>query len=44
MSTLRFDCYPACVQTASKFGHQTVDLNIALSAIGSLVSSVMIPV
>ncbi|BHF59703.1 Endocytosis and vacuole integrity protein [Sparganum proliferum] len=36
LATLRFDCYPACVQTASKFGHQTVDLNIALSAIGSL--------
>uniref|UniRef100_A0A0X3PWG4 Protein MON2 homolog n=1 Tax=Schistocephalus solidus TaxID=70667 RepID=A0A0X3PWG4_SCHSO len=36
LSTLRFECYPACVQTASKFGHQSVDLNIALSAIGSL--------
>ncbi|KAL7062852.1 hypothetical protein AAHC03_01029 [Spirometra sp. Aus1] len=39
LPTLRFDCYPACVQTASKFGHQTVDLNIALSAIGSLIAT-----
>ncbi len=37
LSVLRPDCYPACVNTAAKFGHQGHDLNIALAAIGSLV-------
>ncbi|VDD74687.1 unnamed protein product [Mesocestoides corti] len=36
LSTLCPDCYPACVNTAAKFGHQMHDLNIALAAIGSL--------
>lgn len=39
LSTLRSDCYPACVETAAKFGHQGLDLNISLAAIGSLVNS-----
>ncbi|CAH8518557.1 unnamed protein product [Schistosoma margrebowiei] len=36
LSTLPSDCYLACVETAASFGHQKQDLNIALSAIGSL--------
>ncbi len=38
LSALGTDCYPACVNTAAQFGHQGNDLNIALAAIGSLVS------
>ncbi|KAL5966597.1 hypothetical protein TSMEX_005675 [Taenia solium] len=36
LPTLGLDCYPACVDTAAKFGHQEHDLNIALAAVGSL--------
>ncbi|CAH8498673.1 unnamed protein product [Heterobilharzia americana] len=36
LSALLPDCYLACVETASRFGHQKQDLNIALAAIGSL--------
>uniref|UniRef100_A0A3Q0KVL3 Protein MON2 homolog n=1 Tax=Schistosoma mansoni TaxID=6183 RepID=A0A3Q0KVL3_SCHMA len=36
LSTLPSNCYLACVETAASFGHQKQDLNIALSAIGSL--------
>ncbi|VDM16781.1 unnamed protein product [Hydatigera taeniaeformis] len=36
LPTLNLNCYPACVDTAAKFGHQEYDLNIALAAVGSL--------
>ncbi|KAM7540809.1 hypothetical protein Aperf_G00000030202 [Anoplocephala perfoliata] len=36
LPTLSTDCYPACVNTAAKFGHQEHDLNISLAAIGSM--------
>lgn len=42
LSTLPSDCYLACVETAASFGHQKQDLNIALSAIGSLVSVILL--
>lgn len=38
LSTLLPNCYPACIETAACFGHQKQDLNIALTAIGSIVS------
>ncbi|KAF5405702.1 hypothetical protein PHET_00768 [Paragonimus heterotremus] len=40
MTSLLFNCYPACVETAARFGRQQQDLNIALTAIGTIVSSV----
>ncbi|KAM3180976.1 hypothetical protein ACTXT7_015252, partial [Hymenolepis weldensis] len=40
LPTLNPNCYPACVDTAAKFGHQEHDLNISLAAIGSLVHGV----
>ncbi|CAH8608784.1 unnamed protein product [Dicrocoelium dendriticum] len=36
LSSLLPDCYTACVTTAARFGHQQQDLNIALSAIGTI--------
>ncbi|TGZ74464.1 hypothetical protein CRM22_000934 [Opisthorchis felineus] len=36
LSSLLPNCYPACVETAARFGHQKQDLNIALTAIGSI--------
>ncbi|VDP89643.1 unnamed protein product [Echinostoma caproni] len=40
LSSLSPDCYAACVATAARFGHQKQDLNIALTAIGHIVSLV----
>ncbi|KAF8571910.1 hypothetical protein P879_00808 [Paragonimus westermani] len=36
MNSLLFNCYPACVETAARFGRQQQDLNIALTAIGTI--------
>ncbi|CAL8099260.1 unnamed protein product [Calicophoron daubneyi] len=36
LSSLLPNCYPACVETAARFGQQKQDLNIALTAIGSI--------
>ncbi|KAA3680783.1 uncharacterized protein DEA37_0007614 [Paragonimus westermani] len=36
MTSLLFNCYAACVETAARFGRQQQDLNIALTAIGTI--------
>ncbi|CAB4067004.1 Protein MON2 homolog [Lepeophtheirus salmonis] len=36
LPALPYRCYPLCVETAAKFGSQTAELNVSLTAIGLL--------